>query len=142
MTIFKLFHSIDIGFFTQLIWISIGFFLLFLEMCVYIAKVKLSTMFVFYFFAGWKVVECLMYFPIFSGETLRNTFLTLSTNGSPGVFHAGPMVQLLYRACLLPCSLLCTIPIYWASTDSVLSVYQEYGFFKYKSMGEVLVYCE
>lgn len=92
----KLFHSIDIGFFAQLVWISIGFLLLFLEVCIYLGKVKIGALFVFYGFAGWKLIECLLYFPVFGGNTVRNTILTLSTNGSPGVFHAGPIVQLLY----------------------------------------------
>lgn len=92
----KVFHSIDIGFFFQLIWISIGSLLLFLEMCIYIGKVKIGSLFIFYFFAGIKIVECILYFPLFGGDTIRNTILTLATNGSPGVFHAGPIVQLLY----------------------------------------------
>jgi len=92
----KLFHSIEFGFLVQVVWISIGLILLFLEICVYIGKVKLGALLIFYAFTGLKIIECLLYFPIFGGDTIRNTILTLSTNGSPGVFHAGPIVQLLY----------------------------------------------
>lgn len=92
----KICNSIDIGFCAQLIWISIGFYLLFLEMCIYIGKTKLGALLIFYCFAGWKIVECLLYFPIFGGNTFRNTIMTLAINGSPGIFHAGPIVQLLY----------------------------------------------
>lgn len=92
----KLFQSIEFGFFAQLIWISVGFVLLFLEVCIYIGKVKLGILLIIYTFSGLKIIECLLYFPIFGGDTIRNTILTLSTNGSPGIFHAGPIVQLLY----------------------------------------------
>lgn len=92
----KIFNSVDIGFFAQMVWMSIGFFLLFLEICIHVRKVKIGILFIFFFFTGWKIIECLLYFPVFGGDTIRNTFLALSINGSPGVFHAGPIVQLLY----------------------------------------------
>ena len=92
----KFFSSIDIGFFAQLLWVSLGALLMFLEICINIGKVKLGALFIFYFFAGWKIIECLLYFPVFGTNTIRNTILTIAVNGSPSTFHASPMVQLLH----------------------------------------------
>lgn len=93
----KLFNSIEIGFLSQLIWLSVGFHLLYLQICRYMGKPRLSYIFFFYLFAGLKVVECLIYLPIFGdGNTISETVNILFTNASPGNFHAGPMSQLLY----------------------------------------------
>lgn len=93
----KLFHSLDVGFFAQLVWISIGFTLLWLQICRYMRKARISYLFFFYLFCGLKIFECIFYLPFFGdGGFLHSTINILSTNGSPQVFHAGPMVQLLY----------------------------------------------
>lgn len=89
--------SMEAGFLTQLLWISIGFMLLFLQMCRWMGKSRVSYLFFFYFFSGLKIVECLLYLPFF-GEPgwIGHTIEFVMTNGSPGDFHAGPMSQLLY----------------------------------------------
>lgn len=92
----KLFHSMELGFLMQLLWISAGFQLMFLQVCCYMGKARVSYLFFFYFFAGLKVVECLLYFPVFGGGVVGNTINALATNATPGYFHAGPMAQLLY----------------------------------------------
>lgn len=93
----KLFHSIEIGFFCQLLWVSIGFILLFLQISRWIGKPRLSYLVFFYLFSGLKIAECLLYFPFFGeGSFLSNTIDFISTNSTPGSFHAGPIVQFLY----------------------------------------------
>ena len=93
----KLFNSIEVGFLFQLIWMSVGFHLLFLQICRYMGKARLSYIFFFYFFAGLKLAECLIYLPVFvEGSVIADTINILFTNSSPGNFHAGPMSQLLY----------------------------------------------
>lgn len=93
----KLFNSLDVGFFAQLVWISIGFTLLWLQICRYMCKARISYLFFFYLFCGLKLFECIFYLPLFGeGGFLHDTVNILATNGSPQVFHAGPMVQLLY----------------------------------------------
>lgn len=92
----KLFHSLDIGFLAQLVWLSIGFLLLYLQICRYMGKARLSYLFFFYFFSGLKLLECIAFLPLMGDGFLKETVNVLATNGSPQVFHAGPMVQLLY----------------------------------------------
>jgi hypothetical protein len=93
----KLFNSIDVGFFMQLLWISLGGLLLFIQICRYMGKSRLSYLFFVYFFAGLKIIECFLYLPLFGdGGIIGSTIRILATNDSPGVFHAGPIVQLFY----------------------------------------------
>jgi hypothetical protein len=93
----KLFHSMEAGFFMQLVWLSAGFELLFLQMCRWLGKVRVSYLLFFYLFSGMKIVECLLYYPVVdSSHTLTEIVNIVFTNGTPGVFHAGPMVQFLY----------------------------------------------
>lgn len=93
----KLFHSLDIGFFAQLIWISAGFLLLWLEICYYMKKARISYLWFFYLFTGLKLIECVLYYPVFGdGNWIHETVNALATNNCPSIFHAGPIVQLLY----------------------------------------------
>lgn len=93
----KLFNSINIGYFAQLVWISAALILLYLNICRFMGKARLSYLFFFYFFCGLKIIECLVFLPFFAHNNfLHDTILTLATNGSPQAFHAGSMVQLLY----------------------------------------------
>lgn len=93
----KLFNSINIGYFAQLVWISAALILLYLNICRYMGKARLSYLFFFYFFCGLKIIECFVFLPFFTHNNfIHDTILTLATNGSPQAFHAGPMVQFLY----------------------------------------------
>lgn len=93
----KITSSIEIGFLSQLLWITCGFQLLFLQMCRWMGKSRVSYLWFFYFFSGLKIAECLLYLPIFGeGSWVHSMIEIVSTNGSPGDFHAGPMSQLLY----------------------------------------------
>lgn len=93
----KVFHSMEAGFFMQLVWLSAGLELLFLQICRWMGKVRVSYLFFFYLFSGMKIVECLLYFPVVdSSHTISEIVNIVFTNGTPGVFHAGPMVQFLY----------------------------------------------
>jgi hypothetical protein len=93
----KLFHSMEIGFLMQLVWISVGYLLMFLQICKFVGKSRISYIFFIYLFSGIKIIECLLYLPIFGdGSVIGSTINILATNSSPGAFHAGPMVQLLY----------------------------------------------
>jgi hypothetical protein len=93
----KLTHSMELGFFMQLLWVSIGFQLLYLQICRYVGKPRLSYLAFFYLFSGLKIIECLLYLPLFGeGSFLSDMVNIVATNGSPGSFHAGPMVQFLY----------------------------------------------
>lgn len=93
----KVTGSMEVGFFCQLLWMSCGMMLLFLQICRWVGKSRISYLWFFYFFSGLKIAECLLYLPIFGhsgwiGETIQ----IVTTNGSPSDFHAGPMSQLLY----------------------------------------------
>lgn len=93
----KALHSMEVGFFAQLLWLSLGTMLMFLQICRYIGKARVSYIFFFYFFSGFKLAECLLYYPIFGDEGIIGPMLeNLSKNETPGSFHAGPMSQLLY----------------------------------------------
>lgn len=93
----KLFHSLDMGFLAQLLWLSIAFMLLWLQISRYMQKAQLGYLMFFYFFGGLKLLECLFYLPVFGGGNIvADTVNVLAINASPQVFHAGPMVQLLY----------------------------------------------
>lgn len=92
----KLLYSMEAGFFMQLVWLSAGFELLFLQISRWMGKVRVSYLFFFYLFAGMKIVECLLYYPVAGGPVLSQTIDILFTGGTPGVFHAGPIVQFLY----------------------------------------------
>lgn len=96
-TIAKVFRSVELGFLSQLIWISIGFHLLFLQICRYMGKVRLSYFLFFYLFSGLKILECLLFLPVFGeGIVISSMVNILATNASPGNFHAGPIAQFLY----------------------------------------------
>lgn len=93
----KICHSIEAGFFMQLVWLSAGFELLFLQICRWMGKVRVSYLLFFYLFSGMKIVECLFYYSVFDSSHLLSEIVNIVfTNGTPGVFHAGPMVQFLY----------------------------------------------
>lgn len=93
----KVFHSMEAGFFSQLLWLSIGMQLLFLQVCRFMGKARVSYLFFFYFFSGLKIIECLLYYPVFGDGSLFAPIIeNISKNESPGCFHAGPMVQFLY----------------------------------------------
>lgn len=89
--------SMELGFLSQLLWLTLGFELLYLQICRWMGKARVSYLFFFYFFSGMKIIECLLYYPVVEpGHVLSETLNILFTNGTPGVFHAGPMPQLLY----------------------------------------------
>jgi hypothetical protein len=92
----KLTHSMEVGFFMQLVWISSGLELLFLQICRWMGKSRVSFLLFFYLFSGMKIIECLLYYPVAGGSVLPQTLNMLFTNATPGAFHAGPMSQLLY----------------------------------------------
>ena len=93
----KVTQSMEAGFFSQLLWLSIGAHILYLQICRYMGKVRISYIFFFYLFSGFKLAECLLYYPIFGdGNFMFSILDCLSKNNSPGSFHAGPMVQFLY----------------------------------------------
>ena len=93
----KVFHSMEAGFFSQLLWLSIGTQLLFLQVCRFMGKARVSYLFFFYFFSGLKIVECLLYYPVVGdGSFIGLMIENISKNVTPGSFHAGPMVQFLY----------------------------------------------
>lgn len=93
----KITGSMEIGFLSQLAWIACGFQLLFLQICRWMGKSRVSYLWFFYFFSGLKIAECLLYLPFFDGGGwIGQTMQIVTTNGSPGDFHAGPMSQLLY----------------------------------------------
>lgn len=93
----KLFHSLDVGFAAQLIWMTLGSVALYLEVSRYMKKARLTYFAFIYLFAGLKIVECLLYLPIFGDSGwMGYMFNVLATNSSPTSFHAGPIVQLLY----------------------------------------------
>lgn len=93
----KVTGSMEVGFFCQLLWISCGMMLLFLQICRWVGKSRIIYLCFFYFFSGLKIAECLLYLPVFcDGSWIHNLIEIVSTNGSPGDFHAGPMSQLLY----------------------------------------------
>lgn len=93
----KVIHSMEVGFFSQLLWLSIGMQLLFLQICRYMGKARLSYLFFFYFFSGLKIVELLFFYPVSDYGSFATAFFdTVATNGTPGAFHAPPIVQLLY----------------------------------------------
>ena len=93
----KMLNSMEAGFFTQLLWLSIGTQLLFLQVCRYMGKARVSYLFFFYFFSGLKIIECLLYYPVFGDGSLLGPMIeNISKNETPGSFHAGPMVQFLY----------------------------------------------
>jgi hypothetical protein len=81
----------------QLMWMSLGLMLVFLQICRYIGKSRISYIFFLYFFSGLKIIECFLYLPIFGdGNIIHNTAIILAQNSSPGAFHAGPIVQFFY----------------------------------------------
>jgi len=93
----KLFHSLDVGFFAQLVWMCVGFHLLFLQICRFMGKARVSYLFFLYLFSGIKLIGCLLYFPLFGeGSVVADTVNIIATGGSAGVFHAGSVVQLLH----------------------------------------------
>ena len=93
----KLAGSIEFGFFMQLVWLTIGFELLYLQISRWMGKARVSYLFFFYLFSVMKIVECLLYLPIAEpGQVISQTVNLVSTNATPGEFHAGPMSQLLY----------------------------------------------
>lgn len=95
----KLFHSEEIGFLSQLIWLSFGLFLLYLQLCQYLKKVRLSYFAFIYFFSGLKIIICLLYFAFYQGvgsNMISSTILEISTNNAPGGWLAPAMNQLLY----------------------------------------------
>ncbi len=93
----KLFNSLELGYAMQLLWMSIGMVLMYLQICRNMGKARVSYIWFLYFFSGLKLIECILYFPLFGeGNSISNIINIVSTNGSPSCFHAGPVVQLLY----------------------------------------------
>ena len=60
----KIAGSMELGFFMQLIWLTLGFELMYLQICRWMGKARVSYLFFFYLFAGMKIVECLLYLPV------------------------------------------------------------------------------
>ena len=93
----KIAGSMELGFFMQLIWLTLGFELMYLQICRWMGKARVSYLFFFYLFAGMKIVECLLYLPVAEpGHVISEMVNLVSTNATPGEFHAGPISQLLY----------------------------------------------
>lgn len=95
----KLFNSVEVGYLSQLIWISIGMTLLYLEICRFVGQCRYSILWMFYLFAGIKIISILLVSlidPIQGSSSIATWISCLFTNSSPGTFHAGPIVQLLY----------------------------------------------
>lgn len=93
----KISGSMEMGFMMQLLWLTLGFELLYLQICRWMGKTRLSYLFFVYLFSGMKIVECLLYLPVAEpGNILPQLVNLVSTNATPGDFHAGPMSQLLY----------------------------------------------
>ena len=71
----KITNSINLGFFFQLVWASIGMFLLFLQVCLYIGKVRLSTFFFIVLFGSLQVFVAFFFFLFFDGPYKNTPFL-------------------------------------------------------------------
>ena len=128
----KLFGSMEIGFLMQVVWLSLGFHLLFLQICRYIGKARISYLWFLCFFSSMKILEFIFDAPVLGEGWIHQMILDVARNNSSGPFHAAPMIQLLYD----PFNQ--TIPLFLGMAMMINNVRSRYIPFIY---GLLFLYC-